>query len=373
MNGWIRQFHYKELFLAGFYLSFIIITSIACIIDWLVDNPVHASLDALFVGIGTLFFARFLKTRNRTAAARAIFWTATVLVFIFVVHSGFDMSVMFTLLLPIVAFILMPPREIFLNMSLFYLILIALLFYGYNHYGVHPILHSAKTMSAYLIASLFVIAFGIFYNVAIEQSHKALERANREKEILLQEIHHRIKNNLQIMLSIIRLQRDREEDERLRSAFLELENRIGSIAKTHELLYRQEMDETVEMGEYIRRLCRDISASLNDRQIAFHIDTVVRMGLREAVYIGLIVNELVSNAIKYAGSGATISILLERGNDDRMHLHLGDNGGGYDESDIPEQSLGLTLVTALVTEQLGGELHKTLEGGTSYDIRFDYA
>ncbi|MEA1918349.1 MAG: 7TM diverse intracellular signaling domain-containing protein [Campylobacterota bacterium] len=192
--------------------------------------------------------------------------------------------------------------------------------------------------------------------------------AERTKALknLYRELHHRVKNNLQIILSIIRLQADRLENELQSAPFLSLENRIRSIAKTHELLYQDEEVETIDMHDYIESLCYDIQSSLSKNDLVVTLDIDAKMALREAVYIGLIVNELVSNSIKHVLTCKHIDIALHKKNEHDFILHVSDDGEGY-EGDIPQSSLGLKLVKTLVDDQLDGTM---LYNQARYEIRF---
>jgi two-component sensor histidine kinase len=171
------------------------------------------------------------------------------------------------------------------------------------------------------------------------------------------------------MLSIIRLQGDKLTDETLKSSFLQLENRIRSIAKTHELLYQNDAVDTIEMDEYIESLCRDINTSLSDTILTFVLDIDVDMELKEAVYVGLIINELVSNSIKHAKNCTTITITLHR-QESLYNLHVKDNGDGYATTDTSPASLGLKLVNILVYDQLNGTITSSHHQQSSYHIRF---
>jgi two-component sensor histidine kinase len=208
----------------------------------------------------------------------------------------------------------------------------------------------------------------------LEHRNRIVEAEVKERTLwltnLYKELHHRVKNNLQIILSIIRLQSDKMQ-ESLKPSCIELENRIRSIAKTHELLYQNDNTETIEMHEYITSLCEDIEASLSKKVLTFVIDVNAYMPLKEAVYVGLIVNELVSNAIKYAVPGNTLTITLQSDQSQHYHLHVSDNGKGYEEEKAAPESLGLKLVSALVKEQLGGTIEAHHNDTCSYDIRFN--
>lgn len=208
----------------------------------------------------------------------------------------------------------------------------------------------------------------------LEQRNRIIEAEVNEQtqtlKSLYRELHHRVKNNLQIILSIIRLQSDRLKNDALREPFVHLENRIRSIAKTHELLYQNERIETIDMHEYIESLCEDLAASLSHKTLHFKYDVALSLALREAVYVGLIVNELVSNAIKYATTADTIHIVLKRDAQQSIHLHVSDNGVGYDACDIATGALGLKLVSTLVQDQLGGTITPKTQNGCHYNIRF---
>ncbi|MEA3522772.1 MAG: 7TM diverse intracellular signaling domain-containing protein, partial [Campylobacterota bacterium] len=183
---------------------------------------------------------------------------------------------------------------------------------------------------------------------------------------LYKELHHRVKNNLQIILSIIRLQRDRISEKTVQNQFSEIENRINSIAKTHELLYQDERGENINMHGYIHSLCEDIRASVCKKICYFNIEAKLDMPLREAVYIGLIINELIANVIKYSQTSDTITIVLLQ-KESEMFLHVSDNGTDYAEKESSKNSLGLKLVYALVYDQLSGSITKSQ---SNYDIRF---
>ncbi len=108
----IKEIHYKDLFLYGFYGSYIVITSLATIIDFLIPNYFDAVVDLISVLITALAFKYYLKTRDRVLASIILFWIASIVIFMFVIHNNFDISIIFTLLIPMVAFILLPTRSL---------------------------------------------------------------------------------------------------------------------------------------------------------------------------------------------------------------------------------------------------------------------
>ncbi len=202
---------------------------------------------------------------------------------------------------------------------------------------------------------------------------KALNQALHEKELLMREIHHRVKNNLQIILSIIRLQSDTIEDRQSRELISQLEMRINAIAKSYTNLITSESLHWVDMDRYLSLLLEDLIALYDPNHlIKIEKDITIRLPFKRAVYIGLIINELVSNAFKHAFDGeGKIEIRLYREEEDKIILILRDNGKGFIKKSNAS-SLGLMLMEILVTGQLRGSLVcDSTESGTVYKIGFE--
>ncbi|MBU1669051.1 hypothetical protein KKC13_11585 [bacterium] len=200
------------------------------------------------------------------------------------------------------------------------------------------------------------------------QLHQALDT----KALLLKEVHHRIKNNLQIILSMVRLQSDKSNNKATIEKFVNLENRINAIAKTYNLLLPEDDLNAIDMQEYIESLIQDIQESMDEINYTIEIETDIDaiVPLRESVYIGIIINELVTNAYKHAfeGNSGVISISLHKENDVYI-LIIEDNGKGFIYNK-ESTSLGLKLIHALVYEQLKGTIEMKTNGLTHYTIRF---
>jgi len=201
---------------------------------------------------------------------------------------------------------------------------------------------------------------------------KELNSALEIKELLLKEVHHRVKNNLQIILSIIRLQSDEMEDKTVNEKFTNLENRINAISKTYNMLLIKDNLDEIDMQEYIDSLLTDIqeTVSSTDQNIKIYTDIHAMIPLRESVYIGLIINELITNTYKYAfyDNKGTISVSLHQNKNDYV-LTIEDDGKGYTVQDKPS-SLGLKLIHILVYDQLGGEIETHTNSHTKNIIRF---
>jgi two-component sensor histidine kinase len=199
----------------------------------------------------------------------------------------------------------------------------------------------------------------------------------KEKEVLLKEIHHRVKNNLQIVSSLLYLQATRTEDPGAVSALRESRARVRSMALIHERLYQSPNLASVDMGGYTRTLVSDLQRFYrtddSSVRLTVNIDDIP-LGITEAIPCGLIINELVSNVLKHAfpkGKGGEITIQLTRESPNHTTLIVSDNGIGFPEHvDFRNaSSLGLTLVNSLV-QQLDGSIELDRRGGSTFTITF---
>jgi len=202
------------------------------------------------------------------------------------------------------------------------------------------------------------------------KAEEQIRTSLREKEVLLKEIHHRVKNNLQVVSSLLNLQSQHIKDKEMLRVFKESQNRVRSMALIHEKLYRSSNLAEISFGDYVRDLATQLfrSYSLNAAGVSLEIDAnKVLLGIDRAIPCSIIVNELVSNSLKYGfpdRRGGTIYIRLHSAPDQTVRLVVGDTGVGLPEDlDIEKtDSLGLKLVKML-TGQLSGEL-KLVPGGS---------
>ncbi|HOW43406.1 MAG TPA: PAS domain-containing protein [Candidatus Omnitrophota bacterium] len=208
-----------------------------------------------------------------------------------------------------------------------------------------------------------------------KKAEDALKASLKEKEILLREINHRVKNNLQIINSLFNLQASRVSDRRLKSVLMENFARVRSIALVHEKLYQAANLERIVMRGYFIDLVATISGSfgIDPRVIAIAVDVddTIEFGIDKAINCGLIVNELVTNAIKYAFPDqrkGSITITLYKDSREHYVLSVSDNGVGLPADFKLEQAktLGLELVATLATNL--GIAHMEGGEGTRYSI-----
>ncbi|MEM9481749.1 MAG: histidine kinase dimerization/phosphoacceptor domain -containing protein [Verrucomicrobiota bacterium] len=200
----------------------------------------------------------------------------------------------------------------------------------------------------------------------------------REKEILLREIHHRVKNNMQILSSLFRLQARRADNDEMRTVLTESESRIRSMGLLHEKLYKSESISRINLHDYLRSLTNEIMRMSTGRTQPVNLQlnaNGVTLGLDTALPCGLIVTELVSNSLKYAFPDQTrpgnIIVSVNKTDDGVYTLLIWDDGVGLPENfDVSQcKSLGMRLVTML-TDQLHGEFYISGKEGTRTEITF---
>lgn len=204
---------------------------------------------------------------------------------------------------------------------------------------------------------------GICANITqIKRTETALRKSLQEKEILLSEVHHRVKNNLQIISSLLSLQANRIQDQTAHDLLIESRNRISIMALIHEHLYRSGDLTYINFETYTRQLINSIFAtySILAQNITYEIiiDSKATVRLEQSIILGLILNELINNALKHAFSkdqSGKITIQLEYIQDDKLILTVWDNGIGlpnnFEWRNI--QSMGLKLVQILTSQLLG--------------------
>ena len=207
----------------------------------------------------------------------------------------------------------------------------------------------------------------------LEVQNKFILKQNAEKETMLKEIHHRVKNNMQIIISLLRIQSSGFKDERLVKEFQEAQNRIFSMALIHEKMYLSEDLARVDLFDYLSSLVGDL---INTYTIDFPVKTDIKvevdeLSLKTLVPVGLIINEVVSNSLKHAFVGhkdGVITLKLTRENK-YFILVVGDNGIGINNTESKNTGLGMELIETFVS-QISGEVKFLDDPGTLYEFTF---
>ena len=212
-----------------------------------------------------------------------------------------------------------------------------------------------------------------------KRTEEQIRTSLREKEVMLQEIHHRVKNNLQIISSLLDMQSWTVEDPVTRQILQDSQNRVRSMASIHEKLYQSPDLTSIDVAGYVYSVVAYLRQVYNTRGEDITLDIQVdevSLDLDMAIPCGLIINELVSNALKYAfppeeKEGGEIRVVLRSAGDGQLSLVVSDDGVGLApdvDLDAPK-TLGLRLVDML-TQQLNGTLELDRNGGLAFEIRF---
>lgn len=210
-------------------------------------------------------------------------------------------------------------------------------------------------------------------NRLLGATNQQLEKRNQENELLLKEIHHRVKNNLEMVSSLLLLQSRQVDDPNLREVMEEGQNRVQSIGIVHQKLYQGDNLSGIEMKDYFINLSEGIldTFAAEDRiQIECIMDKL-ELDVDTAVPLGLIVNELLTNALKYAfpnGQSGVVKIQLKATDADSLRLEVADNGVGKTPQ-TKGTGFGSQLI-ALLTQQLGGTLQEEVQNGTLVRLEF---
>lgn len=211
-----------------------------------------------------------------------------------------------------------------------------------------------------------------------KQAEHLINASLKEKEVLLKEIHHRVKNNMQVVSSLLKLQARSVKDKDTIDILEESQNRIKAMSMIHEKLYRSENLASINFGEYIKNLANDLFRSyrMSVARVALKMEVSdITIDIDSVVPCGLIVNELITNSLKYAfpdNKKGEIKISLHKNEDSEIEMVFSDNGIGLPE-DIDYRntdSMGLRLIFKMTEHQLGGKVELDRSNGTEFRICF---
>ncbi len=223
-----------------------------------------------------------------------------------------------------------------------------------------------------------------FFRKKYANTNEKLTKSLKEKEVLLKEIHHRVKNNMQIISSLLDMQSRRSDDIILKNALQESRSRIHTMALVHEFLYLGDSLSSIDLPLYINKLLHDIKQSCtahsNPVNLEIEIESIF-FSSDKCIQIGMVIHELAVNAFKYAFVNKKNNIfsiglsIQEDQYNDSIELYIKDNGYGFDstQNHVENNSIGMTLVRSIVEDQLDGTIsYTTSPNGVVYKIIFPY-
>jgi two-component sensor histidine kinase len=228
---------------------------------------------------------------------------------------------------------------------------------------------------AIVLLTVLTIALYKIYKTKQKQS-RLLVLKNQQIETLMRELHHRVKNNLQVVSSLLNLQSNRVEDDIARDALEQGKSRVDAMAMIHQKLYMDEVSASINMTDYLESLCLSLAASFgyDSRTVKVTVSLAdTKMDIDKAIPVGLIVNELVTNAFKYAFNGISEPLVTVRmiSANAKVTVMVSDNGTGFDSTLVmnKKESFGIKLVNMLVG-QLKGEMKTEQKNGAVFTITY---
>ena len=243
----------------------------------------------------------YLNYSNRAELVAIIWlWSASVPIFILVIVNHFKLEIVLALLIPLLAAMLLSRRMLLIHGSIFTSIFIIIILYGYTVHPEYIFFSNINVFSTFLTLMFFMLGIAVIYHIYIQSAYQHLRVSNEEKEILLQEIHHRVKNNLNMMSSILGLQKKMDNPEVL--ALLESNRkRLDSIAMVHEILYDSKNFTHIDFKSYISKLVHHLVYACSKDIITIDIKSNnIILSLDTMANLGLIMQELLTNSLKYA-------------------------------------------------------------------------
>jgi two-component sensor histidine kinase len=254
------------------------------------------------------------------------------------------------------------------------------IFIGWTIALIGWVMHGSFNSNLFSLVNYFPYFFeicmiieAILFSIALSaklNKTKELEIAVNKSEILTKELHHRVKNNMQFIISMYRLKLSKLMDKKLSSILNEIELTIQAMSATHEMLYAKSDLKKIDTKEYFESLITRISKSFNLKEIKIKTDIDTKLGIDQSIALGIILNELITNSLKYAfvDRKGEINISLKTF-DKKYELTYKDNGVGFDKEDT-KKSFGLRLINNLVRDELKGSLEVDGSKGSFFKIVF---
>lgn len=369
----IHDKHKREIFVTGFYYSFIFIMLLAMFLDYITNNITDASIE-LFFSLLTLIALFYYKKSGKTDfAVYMIVVLVTLSSYALLISNDFNLSI-FHIIVPLGYFILFSLFKSVLYYFMHQGIVAMLYIYGFTQNPIDPA-YEISNLIAIAIATLIILLFGIFYHLAVENTYRQMEhlnrqlqKSNREKEILLDETHHRIKNNLHMIATILGLQQEKESDGKVKEVLEKNRLRIYSIAMVHDILHGDQQVEKIPFHKYMTDLT-DMIIATSAKNIQSDISqSAVILDAAIMLKLGIITNELLTNTIKHARpqGDLLVHIALHELEDHYLYRYR-DNGRNAVEIETKD-SLGFKIIHAL-TEQLHGKLSLDTAAGLRLQIQ----
>lgn len=364
-------FNYKKRFLIVLLYSFIFFTSLGLLYDIFNYKKIDIVIDTVLILLSFTLLYIVRKFNHLVFATLILFWFATIVVFYYNILYKFDSNTLYFIIIPIIAIVLLPLRLVIINLSIYFTALFTLFYYGYQTMPHIPFFQD-NLMNLVIVVG-YVIVFAWLYHNTIETSYQMLLKLHKQKELLLLELHHRTKNNLNLLISLLGLEQSQSKE--LQEFIERYKSRINSIALIHEMLYFEKRFDKIDVAQYISKLATHLVDSFSKKiELSLQI-TPLCTDLTMALNLGLIINEWILNSIKHAFSNtqeAKIFISLYK-KENKVYIEYKDNGNST-KKPLKKRGIGTTIVT-IATEQIEGQMKKESDNTLKLTIqgdRFEY-
>jgi len=359
----------EDLLVIGFHYILLCVMVVAMVLDALIGNYIDAYIEAGFTVMILISIVYYRQTGTMEAGRAFVLLLSTIGSYIFLYTNHFGVSV-YHIIIPLGYFLLVSFQKALFYTLTHQIIVVTMYLHAYFTFSdIENFPNSAQLVSIG-IASFLIVMFGIIYHLAVDESFRKLQTANRQKGILLKEVHHRVKNNLNIISSMLGMQMLREKDSRVKQVFRKNRLRIDTIATVHEILYKYDDLETIHMQKYLKKLSAVATELSDDIEVVIH-SNIVLMPFDMALSIGIISNELILNSIKYAFINNAKSITIGLYEEQKIYRYTySDSGSSHTEN--PGQKRGRNLgfrLISLMVEDLQAQMHRCTKNGFSYTIR----
>jgi len=368
----------KEKFIYGYFVVFLVGASLGFIIRLLVEQYVIAFLDIVAISIVLWIVYDYEKRHNMKFTSLLLFWMISIFMFYYIYHLGYDITIFQLMPIPVAAAMTLDTKTYKQHSFLFFILFCLLMAYGFYHKENYPYLQDTKYVAQAFIILMFSFASGFVYHYSINKFNEKLQdtntllsESNIEKTALLKEVHHRVKNNLNMMTSILGLQEDSAKSEKMRLFITQNRLRIKSIALVHELLYKESNFKSIQIEEYIQNLISHIITLSKNNKLTLNITIEeITFNTDDIIHIGIIINELMTNSLKYAfdDNAGHIDLALSR-IDNHYELDYKDNGKGADGIELENDGFGTNLIK-LSAEHLNGIIEINISEGLHTKITF---
>jgi len=365
---------YKRALLARIHYIVIALNLLAVGIDSAAGRYANVPIEGIVAALLMLNLraARLAPYRQYAPYAFLGVTSAALLVLIHLSHFA-TMAVLFVLLMPLTTILFIRLKHTIAAVALLCLALGSLLYAEYLFNPDNPLINNPRALFNLGYTAVIIYLFGFLYHSAIMKTYDELDASDRQKAMLLGEVHHRVKNNLNIIASIIGLQAGRLEA-RERDQLLKSKARIESIALVHEMLYRQNDFERIDFEAYVKQLSGLLlSMYSSGGNVSVKVDGGgIELPLETMVQLGIMTHEMLTNSMKHAFKyeSGNVRITLERTHSGYRFVY-DDDGRGSEQSDemLKYRSLGVKLIR-LTAKQLGGEVRLENAPGLKYTVEF---